>query len=259
MRFLSFLILLSLCACSSKDKEPKSIYGVFDAGFKDIAAGNYDDAAKEFRKIYTYFPYSSLASKAQLLSAYSKYKIGGNDDIQKCIRDLDVFIMFKGNNEYTPYAKFLRAVCLLKQVSPVGRSQEKTLKAKAAFVDIINTFSQSVYAKNAEEVILQLDNSLAAHEMNVAKFYQKNKNPVAASGRYMYVVQNYIYTNQAPEALFRLIECYLEIGIHTIANSVHSEISRLFPNNEWKLKSDKLMLNNNALNKESTNIRVEQL
>ncbi len=241
MRILSVFVLCVLCACSSKDKEPKSITEVFTVGFKEMAAKNYSDAAKEFRKIYTYFPYSSLSSQAQLLSAYANYKVGSNEEVQKCVRDLDVFIMFKGNNEYTPYAKFLRAVCLLKQVSSVGRSQEKTLKAKAAFVDIINTFNGSIYAKNAEDVILQLDNSLAAHEMNVAKFYQKNRNPIAASGRYMSVVQNYIYTNQAPEALFRLIECYLEIGLCDIADSVHSEINRLFPKNEWKLKSDSLM------------------
>lgn len=233
---LGFIFFLTACS-SSSNKEGKSISQLIDLGLKDLKKGDFSDAAASFKKIDSDYPYSSTAIISSILSAYAWYKSGG-ENYSKAVRELELFLKYNPSHEYVPYAMYLRGVCLIKQINKVGRTQENTLKARAAFVDLIQQFPDSKYAKDADKIIIKLDTSLAAHEMSVAKFYHfKQKNYIAAAERYMNVVQNYLYTNQAPEAMYRVIECYLSTGINSIAKDVYAELKRLFPNNIWTKKA----------------------
>lgn len=231
-------LVFFLAACSSNsNKDGKSISQLIDLGLRDLKKGDFSDAAASFKKIDSDYPYSSTAITSSILSAYAWYKNGG-EGYSKAVRELEIFLKYNPSHEYVAYAMYLRGVCLIKQITKVGRAQENTLKARAAFVDLIQQFPDSKYAKDADRIIIKLDTSLAAHEMCVAKFYQfKQKNYMAAAERYMNVVQNYLYTNQAPEALYRVIECYLSVGLNGIAKDVYAELNRLFHDNIWTKKA----------------------
>lgn len=235
-----FVFCLVLWGCStSTNKDGKQISELLNSGLSELKNGHYDDAALYFKEIDKQYPYSSTAAISSVLAAYAWYKDGG-DGYSKAINELEVFLKYHPSHKYVAYAMYLKGVCLLKQLTRVGRSQENTLKARAAFVDLIKQFPDTEYSKNADDIIVKLDTSIAAHFMCIAKYYQfKKKDYLAATGRYLDVVQNYLYTNQGPEALYRLVECYLSVGLDFLAKDVYSEMKRLFPKSGWTLEAVK--------------------
>lgn len=240
---LCFFIGATFLGCSNRvtveTYRGKKISEIFNDGLQKLDSKSFSDATTAFKSIDDLYPYSATASTAQVFAAYSMYK---DKRYQDAIRELELFMKYNPKHEMYAYAMYLRGVCFLKQVCSVGRSQVETVNAKTNFIRLLEMFPESDYAKEADAMLLKLDNSIAASEMNIGKQYQfEQGNPNAALGRYTVVASHFTHTNQAPEALFRMLECYLQLGLKDQAVNVLEQLRKAFGNSKWAKKADALV------------------
>ena len=233
------LILIAGCASNKEDLKNRTPDSIYQKGLALLNEGEYTEAAEEFKDIETFFPYSSIANEGQILSAYSYFKA---KNYQDAIREIEVFLRYHPANKLVPYAMYLKAMCLYMQVASVGRDAENALEAKRAFVELVNKFPTSEYREDSLKRIIILDDITAAHEMAIGRYYQKNNNALAAIGRYNFVISRLPQTNFAPEALFRIIECCLSLGLKDEATNAYEALKNS-PKNKWTDKADLLMKN----------------
>lgn len=224
----------ALAACST-DSEPepyveRPVEELYNEAMGDIEDGNYEAAAKSFDEVERQHPYSSWATRAQLMSAYAYYEAEKYDD---AIIGLDRFIQLHPGNPDVPYAYYLKALSYYEQISGVGRDQKMTRLASDSLQDVINRFPNSEYARDAK---LKLDltvDHMAGKEMEVGRYYLKQKQYLAAVNRFKLVVDNYQTTSHVPEALYRLVEAYTLLGMQDEAIRAAAVLGHNYPGNEW--------------------------
>jgi outer membrane protein assembly factor BamD len=190
----------------------------------------YETAAKEFDEVERQYPYSKWATKAQLMAGYAYYKEGRYDD---AIIALDRFIELHPGNRDAPYAYYLKALSYYEQISDVGRDQKMTRLALNAMREVVRRFPNTAYARDAR---LKLDLSrdhLAGKDMSIGRYYQRRNDYLAAINRYRAVIENYQTTTHVPEALHRLTECYLALGITDEAQMSAAVLGHNFPGSDW--------------------------
>lgn len=190
----------------------------------------YETAAKEFDEVERQYPYSKWATKAQLMAGYAYYKDERYDD---AIIALDRFIELHPGNRDAPYAYYLKALSYYEQISDVGRDQKMTRLALNAMREVTRRFPNTAYARDAR---LKLDLSrdhLAGKDMSIGRYYQRRKDYLAAINRYRAVIENYQTTTHVPEALHRLTECYLALGITDEAQMSAAVLGHNFPGSDW--------------------------
>lgn len=211
--FVSIIVLLASCSGGSDDaaqKAPDSAEKLYSDARGKIDEGSYKEAVKDFEEVERQHPYSPLAADAQVMSGYSSYKTG---DYDTAVATLERFVKLYPSNESTPYAYYLIGLCYYEQISDVGRDQKITEQALTALREVVRRFPDSDYARDAKvKVDLTLDH-LAGKEMQVGRYYLKRSDNLAAINRFRYVVENYQTTSHVPEALHRLVEAYLKLGI----------------------------------------------
>lgn len=190
----------------------------------------YETAAKEFDEVERQYPYSIWATKAQLMAGYSYYKDERYDD---AIIALDRFIELHPGNRDAPYAYYLKALSYYEQISDVGRDQKMTRLALEAMREVSRRFPNTTYARDAR---LKLDLSrdhLAGKDMSIGRYYQRRDDYLAAINRYRAVIETYQTTTHVPEALHRLTECYLALGITDEAQMSAAVLGHNFPGSNW--------------------------
>ncbi|NBX03780.1 MAG: outer membrane protein assembly factor BamD [Alphaproteobacteria bacterium] len=193
-------------------------------------------------------PYSPWAVHAQVMSGYASYRV---EDYATAVSTLDRFVKFYPDNESTPYAYYLIALCSYEQISDVGRDQKATEEALAALREVVRRFPDSEYARDAKlKQDLTLDH-LAGKEMEVGRYYLRHDDTVAAVNRFRNVVENYQNTSHVPEALHRLVEAYLKLGVQEEATRYASVLGHNFPSSPWYRDSYKNMTGQEATKKES--------
>lgn len=236
-------VVCILAACSSKDEEvvqqpQESAEKLYSDARNKIDSSNYKEAIKTFEEVERQHPYSPLATDAQIMSAYSSYQMG---DYDAAVSTLERFVKLYPNNESTPYAYYLIALCYYEQISDVGRDQKITEQALTALREVLRRFPDTDYARDAKiKMELTLDH-LAGKEMQVGRYYLRHDDMVAAINRFRFVVENYQTTSHVPEALHRLVESYLKLGITEEANRYASVLGHNFPSSLWYRDSYKLM------------------
>ena len=172
------------------------------------------------------------------MSAYSSYEA---QDYDAAISSLDHFVKLYPNNELTPYAYYLTAICYYEQISDVGRDQKITEQALAALREVVRRFPDTEYARDAKiKEDLTLDH-LAGKEMQIGRYYLKRDDTLAAINRFRNVVENYQTTSHVPEALHRLVEAYLKLGIKAEAMKYAAVLGANYPSSSWYRDSYKLM------------------
>jgi len=236
-------VIFLLVACGSKgdsdaEKPPESAEKLYNDARAKVAAEKYKEAVKDFEEVERQHPSSPLAVHAQIMSAYSSYEA---EDYDAAISTLERFVKLYPNNDTTPYAYYLIAVCYYEQISDVGRDQKITEQALQALREVVRRFPESDYARDAKiKLDLTLDH-LAGKEMQVGRYYLKRDDTLAAINRFRFVVENYQTTSHTPEALHRLVEAYLKLGITAEANKYAAVLGANFPNSAWYRDSYKLM------------------
>ncbi len=176
---------------------PDQAYAI---GVKQMQNGNYDKAVGDFNALQETYPYSTWATHAELLAAYSQYKQMNYDD---AISSLNRFIELHPENENVAYAYYLKSLCYYEQIDDVQRDQTTTYEAIQTLQDVITRFPDSAYARDARVKLRLANNRLAGHDMVIGRFYQKQHLYAAAIGRYQDVANSYQTTTYAPEALER--------------------------------------------------------
>ena len=194
----------------------------------------YNDAALMFDEVERQHPYSTWATKAQLMAAYSLYLDNNYDE---AIFALDRFIQLHPSNRDVPYAHYLKALSYYEQISDVTRDQRMTELALKTFNEIIARYPKSKYARDAKIKLDLTNGNLAGKEMEIGRYYLKQRHYLAAINRFKTVVDNYQTTIHVPEALHRLTEAYLALGIKEEAQKTAAVLGHNFPGSEWYIDS----------------------
>ena len=194
-----------------------------DRGQAKIAAALFDEVERQH-------PYSPWARRAQLMSAFNYYVAR---DYNKAIQSSQRFLSIHPGNKDAPYAYYLIALSYYEQISDVQRDQKVTEQAQTALREVNRRFPQSEYATDARLKLDLVDDHLAGKEMEIGRFYQKSGRWIAAQMRFQNVVENYQTTSHAPEALFRLTESSLALGIPQEAVKYAAVLGANHPGNKW--------------------------
>lgn len=235
------LLAVGAAGCSSSEKdlyleEPPEV--IYNLGYAALSKGDLTNAAKLFNEVERQHPYSAWALQAQLMAAYSYYANKKYDD---AVLVLERFIEQHPGNKNIPYAYYLRAICFYVQIVDVGRDQRNTESALQGFQEVLGRFPDSPYARDAQYKLDLIHDHLAGKEMEIGRFYQKQQLYLAAINRFRAVLQNYQTTGHVPEALHRLTESYLSLGIVDEAQNAAAVLGYNFPGSEWYQDSYRLL------------------
>ena len=201
------------------------------ASAKDrLDRGNAELAAALFDEVERQHPYSPWARRAQLMSAFSYYTAR---DYNKAIQSAQRFLSIHPGNKDAPYAYYLIALSYYEQISDVTRDQKTTEQALAALREVERRFPQSEYASDARLKIDLVNDHLAGKEMEIGRFYERSGKWTAAQIRFQNVIDNYQTTSHAAEALYRLTETSLALGIPTEAKKYAAVLGANYPGSEW--------------------------
>jgi outer membrane protein assembly factor BamD len=194
-----------------------------DRGDTKIAAELFDEVERQH-------PYSPWARRAQLMSAFSYYAAR---DYAKGIQAANRFLSIHPGNRDAPYAYYLIAVSYYEQMSDVSRDQKTTQQALSALNDVVRRYPNTRYASDARLKIDLVNDHLAGKEMTIGRSYQRSGRWLAATLRFRNVIDTYQTTSHTPEALYRLVESYLSLGIPDEARRSAAVLGANYPGSEW--------------------------
>jgi outer membrane protein assembly factor BamD len=203
---------------------------LYSNGIDALHKESYSTAVKHFEAIQQNYPYSPWATNAQLMEGYTEYRRNNYSD---AVAQLDRFIQLHPSSKDVAYAYYLRSLCYYEQISDTSRDQGGTVAAQAALQEVVNRFPDSAYARDARLKIDLCRDHLAGKEMLIGRYYEKQHLYAAAIGRYQRVVDDFQTTNHTPEALSRLTEIYLKLGMVDEAKRTASVLSYNYPGNHW--------------------------
>ena len=198
----------------------------------------YTEAAKAFDEVERQHPYSVWARRAQLMSAFSYYMSKQYTD---AISSANRFLTIHPGNKDAPYANYLVAMSYYQQIEDVTRDQKITQQAADSFGELVRRYPESRYASDARLKLDLINDHLAGKEMEVGRFYQRSGNWLAATTRFRTVVDKYQTTSHTPEALERLVESYLALGIPAEAKKAAAVLGTNYPGSKWYKRSFELI------------------
>lgn len=235
-RALALATTLTLGACGifggddDKTYAEAPVESLYNRALDSLGSSDYKNAAKTFEEVDRQHPYSVWAVKAQIMLAFAHYQANKYDD---AIIALDRFIGLHPGHRDVPYAYYLKALSYYEQISDVGRDQRMTEQALTSLGEVVKRFPDTPYARDARLKIDLAVDHLGGKEMEVGRFYQTRKQWVAAINRYRRVIEQYQTTTHTPEALHRLVECYLALGVTNEAKMAAAVLGHNFPGSDW--------------------------
>ncbi len=224
------LLALSACAAKKHVYVEQPVDALYNTAMNDIDNGNYKDAVSAFQAVERQHPYSVWATKAQLMEAYAQYERNKYDE---AISALDRFIQLHPGNRDTPYAYYLKGLCYYEQISDVGRDQQMTRDALHTFQEVVDRFPDSKYATDAHLKVQLARDHLAGKDMAIGRYYEKQGDYLAALNRFKRVVTRYQTTTHVPEALERMVEVYVALGLVNDARRTAAVLGYNYPGSIW--------------------------
>jgi len=227
-------IALAATGCSGNGDEEeyveRPVEELYNAALDQLQDGNPRQAALDFEEVERQHPYSQWATRAQLMSAYAFYQADAYDDAVAAARR---FIDLHPGHLDVPYAHYLIGVSYYEQISDVGRDQKNTEFALEAFEELMRRFPQSDYARDAGLKADLARDHLAGKEMTIGRYYLRRGKYVAAINRFRSVIDRYQSTTHVPEALHRLTEAYMALGVAEEARRTAAVLGYNFPSSTW--------------------------
>lgn len=210
-RFLLSLSVVVLASCSVKDVDYTQYPAdtIYDKAYAALENHDYSQSARIFSELEKNFPYADLALKGQILGGYSLFL---NKQYDEAAEVFDLFSQLHPGHARVPYSLYMRGVCAYVQIPIVGRDQESAEESLHIFEDLILRFPETKYAADAKEKVVLIKDHLAGKELAVGRYYLNAYSYIAATNRFKNIIENYSNTDQVPEALYRLIECYTALG-----------------------------------------------
>ena len=216
----------------------RDVNTLYSLAKKRLDQGNYVLAAKLFDEVERQHPYSVWARRAQLMSAFSYYMA---QSYPEAISSSRRFLTIHPGNKDAAYANYLVAMSYYQQIEDVNRDQKITQQAADSFGELTRRYAGSRYAADARLKLDLINDHLAGKEMEVGRFYQRSGNWLAATLRFRTVIDKYQTTSHTPEALERLVESYLALGIPEEARRSAAVLGANYPGSEWYERSFKLI------------------
>ncbi|MCC6716738.1 MAG: outer membrane protein assembly factor BamD [Acetobacteraceae bacterium] len=225
----------SLNPFSSKEPNPDEISVpeaevLYNRGVDALNSKRYNTAATQFDQVEQNYPYSAWAVNAQLMQGYAEYL---QSKYVSAIATLDRFIQLHPAHRDISYAYYLRALSYYEQIADVERDQNATREAMGALQEVVNRFPDSAYGRDARLKIDLARDHLAGKEMEIGRYYLRQKLYTAAINRFQRVVDEYQTTNHTAEALHRLTEIYLLLGLTDQAKKTAAVLGYNYPGSEW--------------------------
>ena len=244
--FLIFaLISLLFSSCSDGQNnigisvsEDKAAEEIFNSGERELIRRRYNDAAEKFKEVERLYPYSDWAKRALIMQVYTFHK---GKEYENVVSAAYRFIEFHPKDKDIPYAYYLIGLSYYDQVLAIGRDQKLTQEALKIFKLIIKEYPDSEYASSSQIKFDFLKNQLANKEMEVGRYYLKRSHYVSAINRFRGVIEDFSTTSQVPEALHRLVEAYLSLGLTDEAQTAGAILGYNYKSNEWYERSFELL------------------
>jgi outer membrane protein assembly factor BamD len=211
---------------------------LYQAAKDRLDRGDTKEAAALFDEVERQHPYSPWARRAQLMSAFSYYVAR---DYGKSIQSSQRFLSIHPGNRDAPYAYYLIAISYYEQISDVTRDQKVTQQALTALNELIRRYPNTRFAADSRLKLDLVNDHLAGKEMTIGRSYQNSGKWLAATLRFRTVIDTYQTTSHTPEALYRLVESYLSLGIPAEAQKAAAVLGSNYPGNEWYARAYRLM------------------
>ena len=226
---------LSLAGCADEQigaaaYVERPVEQIYNDAWAAVEEGDWIVAGLQFAEVERQHPYSVWARRALLMSAFCFYMA---NRYAEAIQTADVFIQLHPGNRDIPYAFYLKAVALYEQITDVNRDQSRTQEALTALQDLVQRFPDTEYARDARLKIDLARDHLAGKEMTIGRFYLRQGNTLAAIIRFRRVVDDFQTTSHTPEALERLTEAYLTIGLVNEAQASAAVLGYNYPGSVW--------------------------
>ena len=217
---------------------------LYSDGLAKLEDSDYEGAVKKFDTLDKQYPYSEWSRKALLMTAYSNYEGQKYDD---AINASKRYLQRHPASKDAAYAQYLMAMSKYKQIPDVTRDQERSEKALVALQELVQKYPTSEYSADAKAKIQITRDQLAGKEMEVGRFYLERRNFPAAINRFRDVVTKYQTTRHAEEALERLTEAYMALGITQEAQNAAAVLGHNFPDSPWYKDAHALLAQNGGL------------
>jgi outer membrane protein assembly factor BamD len=203
---------------------------VYDQGLGKLANGAPQDAAKKFTDLGKQYPGSDWARKGLLMTTYAQYTAG---DYDAAATSGERYVKEYPKTPEAPYAMYLQASSYYAQILDISRDQERAQKALDLFKRIVQDYPKSEYVEDSKFKIQVTMDQLGGKEMSIGRFYLNRRNYTAAINRFRAELTNYQTTRHSEEALYRLVEAYLGLGITDEAQTAAAVLGHNFPDGEW--------------------------
>lgn len=253
MVFVAFA-LLPAAACSSMDNftlDPLNLFSKSDKLPPDEPADKlynealyllnnkeYKQAARKFEEVDRQHPYSEWARRSLLMAAFSYYETGGYEE---CIASARRYVTLYPGTPEAAYAQYLIGSSYYDQIPDISRDQSRSEKAIAAYDEVVRKYPTSEYAETARRRIEGARDQLAGKEMQIGRYYLEQRNYTGAINRFRVVITTYQTTRHTEEALMRLTEAYMAMGITNEAQTAAAVLGHNFPDSTWYKDAYKLM------------------
>lgn len=239
---------LAFSGCANDDAQvavyvERPIDQIYNDAWTMIQRDNWLEAGRQFDEVERQHPYSVWSRRAVLMSAYCYYQA---NRYTESIDAANRFIQLHPGNKDVPYAYYLKSISLYEQVGDVNRDQKKTDEALVALQDLIQRFPDTEYARDARLKVDLTRDHLAGKEMTIGRFYLRQREYLAAINRFRTVVDKYQTTSHTAEALERLTESYMAMGVVKEAQTAAAVLGYNYPGTQWYMDAYTLLTAENV-------------
>jgi outer membrane protein assembly factor BamD len=191
---------------------------------------DYKAAAKRFEEVDRQHPYSEWARKALLMSAFARYEAKEYDEAVAAAKR---YVTLNPASNDAPYAQYIIASSYFEQIPDISRDQKSTDRAAAALDEVVRKYPNTEYAVSAKKKLDIARDNIAGKEMTIGRYYLEKRDYTGAINRFKVVVTQYQTTRHVEEALMRLAECYMALGIGPEAQTAAAVLGHNFPDSRW--------------------------
>lgn len=230
------VLALTATACQSSRRAQDLAYverpveQLYTQATEELDRRDYDDAIMLFNEVERQHPYSEWARRSNMMSAFASYESRRYDD---AISTSQRYLALNPAGQGAPYAYYLIAISHFDQITDVGRDQRTTELARDALTDVIRRYPESDYARDAGVKLDMVQDQLAGKEMEIGRWYLRRNQHLAALNRFRTVVDEFDTTSHVPEALHRIVETYLSIGLREEARTAGAVLGYNYPDSVW--------------------------
>ncbi len=239
---LAAAIALGACQSSTRRTElayvERPVEQLYNQASTALDNRRFPDAIALFEEVERQHPYSEWARKSMVMTAFASYQAR---DYATAISGAERYLQLHPGGSEAEYAHYLIAVSYFDQIVDVGRDQGTTEQARNALLDITRKYAESEYARDARVKLDMVNDQLAGKEMEIGRWYLRSNQTLAAVNRFANVVRTYETTGHAAEALHRLVETYLTLGLQGEALAAGATLGYNYPDSDWYAMSYRLL------------------